>query len=634
MTSMSASSAYQQLRTQADRVWQLHTRPPRPLLTVSVATDSHAQGGDAMLRELRRQIGERGLAVDLAITGSLGVSYLQPNVTVTKPDGSAVVYGTVTPDRVGELLEAAMSTNDIVKDLALGTLAGSVAGLSPLSEHDYFKPQVRRLMALMGQIDPENIDHAIANDGYKGLDRALGMTPEAVIKEISDSTLRGRSGSDFPTGRKWDFLRTARGGPKYLVCNADEGDPGAFVNRALLEGDPHSIVEGMIICAHCTGARFGFIYIREEYPLAAARMRIALEQARAHGLLGENILGRGLNYDMRVVVGAGSYVCGEESGLLSSIQDSRGMPRIRPPYPAQAGVFGLPTDVNNVETWADASLIMRFGLDWYGAVGTPRNHSTKMFSLSGDIQRPGVLEVPLGTLTRDIIFPIGGGPFAGHEIKALQPGGPLAGIIGPTGLDLPLEPEEYRPTGTLMGGGGIVVCDETTCIVDLCIYFEWFCEDESCGRCTTCHGGTQRMNEILRRISRGEGKMSDLDLLQLLADSLKWSNCVHGQASPTPVSNSLQNFRDEILVHIQEKRCPAQVCHGLIQYEVEPAHATEAEPAAAICPTNAIKEQDGRFSIDQNLCIKCDACRALQPQVFRKIDFLTVAATPLAAAAD
>lgn len=641
--------SYGELRERSDRIWQAYARPARPHVAVNVSTDSHAVGGAATLTEIQRQVRERELAVDVGITGSIGLSYQDPTAVVTKPDGSRVLYGFLSPERVSEFLDRAVLGTGVHDALALAVLSGTAAagptgepqidaaqinpGVPPIAEHEYFRLQERRLMANMGLIDPENVDHAIANGAYSGLDRALTMEPEALVKEVLDSTLRGRSGSDFPTGRKWDFLRTARGGPKYLICNADEGDPGAFVNRALMEGDPHSVVEGMIIAAHATGASYGFIYIREEYPLSVARMRKALDDARERGLLGEKILGSGLSYDMRVVVGAGSYVCGEESGLISSIQDSRGMPRIRPPFPAQAGVFGLPTNVNNVETYADAALVLRHGLDWYGSVGTERNHSTKMFSLSGHVRRPGILEVPLGTPTGDVVLDLGGGVPEGRTLKALQPGGPLAGIIGSNGLDLPLEPEEYRPTGTLMGGGGIVVCDDSTCIVDLCIYFQWFCEDESCGRCTTCHGGTQRLTEILRRISSGEGRMSDLDLMQLLADSLRWSNCVHGQAAPTSLLNSLKNFRDEILVHIQQKRCPAQVCQGLIRYEVDPAHDAGVAEAAAICPTEAIRETNGHSFIDQDRCIKCGACRELQPEAIRVVDFQAVSPAAVAAGA-
>jgi NADH:ubiquinone oxidoreductase subunit F (NADH-binding) len=624
-------SDYSSLLSEAERIWQAFTHPQRPYIAVNVSTDSHARAAWATFAELRRLIDERKLEVDLGQTGSNGVSYLDPTLSVIQPDGSRVLFGPVPPTRAGDVLDAALGGRRAA-DVTIGALAGSVPGVPPIAEHEYFRIQVRRLMANMGLIDPTDIDHAIANGAYSGLNCALGMNDEDVIKQVLDSTVRGRSGSDFPTGRKWDFLRTARGGPKYLICNADEGDPGAFINRAVMEGDPHMLIEGMIIAAHATGASYGFIYVREEYPLCAERLRKAIDDARERGLLGEAILGSGLAFDMRVVVGAGSYVCGEESGLIASIQDDRGMPRIRPPYPAQAGVFGLPTNVNNVETYSDAALILRHGLDWYGAVGTERNHSTKMFSLSGDIRRPGVVEIPLGTPTRDLVEGLGGGVPEGRTLKALQPGGPLAGIMAPSGMDLPLEPEEYRPTGTLMGGGGIVVCDDTTCIVDLCSYFEWFCEDESCGRCTTCHGGTQRLTEILRRISNGEGRVSDINLMQLLADSLRWSNCVHGQAAPTSVLNALQNFRDEILIHIQERRCPAQVCLGLIRYEIDPALDTGLASAAEICPTNAIPERDGHYAIDQDRCIKCGACRELHPDSIRVVDFQTVPSAEAAAA--
>jgi NADH:ubiquinone oxidoreductase subunit F (NADH-binding) len=619
------------LRAEADQVWQAFTHPRRPYIAANVSTDSHASGARASFSEMRRLIDERGLAIDLGSTGSTGISYLDPTVSIIRPDGARVLYGPVPPQRAGDILDTALGGN-AAADLVIGALAGAVPGVAPLAEHEYFRIQVRRLMANMGLIDPSNIDHAIANGAYQGLDRALAMSAEEVIKEVLDSTVRGRSGSDFPTGRKWDFLRTARGGPKYLICNADEGDPGAFINRAVMEGDPHMLIEGMVVAAHATGASYGFIYIREEYPLCVERVRKAIDDARARGLLGEAILEGPLSYDMRVVVGAGSYVCGEESGLIASIEDDRGMPRIRPPYPAQAGVFGLPTNVNNVETYSDAALILRRGLGWYAAVGTERNHSTKMFSLSGDVRRPGVVEVPLGTPTRDLVVGLGGGVAQGRTLKALQPGGPLAGIMASSGLDLPLEPEEYRPTGTLLGGGGIVVCDDTTCIVDLCSYFQWFCEDESCGRCTTCHGGTQRLTEILRRIATGDGRMSDLDLMQLLADSLRWSNCVHGQAAPTSVMNALQNFREEILIHIQERRCPAHVCRGLIRYEIDASSDTGLESAAEICPTDAIAESGGHYAIDQQRCIKCGACRELHPEAVRVVDFLAIPAAEALAA--
>jgi NADH:ubiquinone oxidoreductase subunit F (NADH-binding) len=450
--------------------------------------------------------------------------------------------------------------------------------------------------------------------------RAVTMTDEAVIKETLDSGLWGRGGAAFPAGRKWDFLRGARNRPKYLTCNADEGDPGAFVNRILMESDPHLIVEGMVIAAHAGGAEYGYIYIRDEYPLAVERMKKAIEQARERGLLGRNILGSGLNYDMEVTRGAGAYVCGEETGLLSSIEDSRGMPRIKPPFPANAGVFGLPTNVNNVETYANAPLIFRHDADWFKQYGTAKNTGTKMFSFTGDITRVGCVEVPFGTSMGDLIRDNFGGTPDGRPIKAIQPGGPLAGILPASCVDLALEPEPFREQGVLMGGGGIIVCDDTTCVLDLVTYFEWFAEDESCGRCTTCHGGTQRHVEILRRISGGEGRSSDIELMELINDALRWSNCFHGQGAPAAVQSLIRHFKGELMAHIRDKRCPAQVCGGLIRYEVTPGRERDVHPAADICPTNAFREENGRYRIDQALCVRCDACRQLQPEAIEVVD--------------
>ncbi len=611
-------TAYEELRQQAEQVWRAFLRPERPRIDVAVATCSHAAGVHATLAALRAQIAARNLAVDLGVTGCNGFCFLEPLVTVTRPDGSRILYGPVRPDDVPDLLDQALT--GVCTRLAVGRLAGDDTSVPPLDEHPFMAHQVRRLMANCGVIDPENIDHYIANGGYEGLSKALQLSDEEVIKQTIASGLWGRGGAAFPAGRKWDFLRGARNRPKYMVCNADEGDPGAFVNRVLLESDPHLVIEGMIIAAHATGAEYGYIYIRDEYPLAVERCRTALAQARERGLLGRNILGSGLNYDMEVVRGAGAYVCGEETGLLSSIEDSRGMPRIKPPFPANAGVFGLPTNVNNVETYANAPLIFRHGVDWYRQCGTERNPGTKMFSVTGDIARVGCVEVPLGTKMSAILLDNFGGTPDGRPIKAIQPGGPLGGILPASCLDLALEPEPFREQGVLMGSGGLVVCDDTTCIVDLVTYFEWFAEDESCGRCTTCHGGTQRHVEILRRIAEGNGRPSDIELMGLLNDALRWSNCFHGQGAPTAVQSLLRHFRDELIAHIRDRYCPAGVCKGLIRYEVVPGHERAVAPSAAICPTAAFREEDGgRYTIDDERCIRCDACRQLQPEAIQVV---------------
>jgi NADH:ubiquinone oxidoreductase subunit F (NADH-binding) len=396
------------------------------------------------------------------------------------------------------------------------------------------------------------------------------------------------------------------------------------MDRAVMEGDPHAVIEGMAIAAHATGAAYGFMYLRHEYPLAHKRVWTAINQARERGLLGENILGSGLSFDMEVVRGAGSYVCGEETGLIASIEDSRGMPKIRPPFPAQSGVFAKPTNVNNVETYADVSLLFRDGLEKYRSAGTERNSGTKMFSLSGHIQRVGVVEVPLGTPVARLVYEIGGGLPEGRTLKAIQPGGPLAGILPADHTQgLLLEPEEFRPHNVQMGGGGIVVVDDSACIIDLCLHFERFAEEESCGRCTTCRGGTQRLVDILRRIARGEGRADDVDKMRLLADTMRYANCVHGQAAPTVVMNSIEFFMEELKAHIFEKRCPARVCKGLVRYEVA-GESDKLPEAAAICPTEAIiRSETGGYRISQERCIKCGACREIAPDAVQLVDELS-----------
>ncbi|MDZ4279043.1 MAG: NADH-ubiquinone oxidoreductase-F iron-sulfur binding region domain-containing protein, partial [Dehalococcoidia bacterium] len=573
------------------------------------------------LEALRREVQERKLDVDVGMIGETGLCWAEPLVEVRKPDGSVVLYERITPDRVPKLLDEALAGDGVCRDYAFAIAAGpDVDGVQQLSDIDFWQIQERRLIARCGVIDPENIDHYIATGGYGGLAQALEQGQEDVIKTLQASTLRGRSGSNFPTGQKWDFLRGKERAPKYLICNADEGDPGAFVNRILMESDPQSVIEGMLIAAYATGADFGFVYIRDEYPLCVERMQRAVDQARERGLVGDDVLGSGLAFDLEVWRGAGSYVCGEESGLLASLDDERGMPRIRPPYPADAGVFAQPTNVNNVETYADAALVMQRGLDFYSNVGTESNKGTKIFSISGHIPRVGVLELPLGFPLRDLYF--AAEPAAWQErrpLKAVQAGGPLTGILpGYIALKLGLEPEQFREHGALMGGGGIVFIDDTACIVDLNVMFSWFLEDESCGRCTTCHGGTQRMMEIFRRIGRGGGREDDYNKMAILGDMLEWSNCVHGSAAPTIMLRSADFFREEIDEHIANRRCPAKVCRDLIRYEIH-GKSERLPEAAEICPTDAIVEEGGAWRINER-CIKCDACREIAPEAVRIVD--------------
>jgi NADH:ubiquinone oxidoreductase subunit F (NADH-binding)/(2Fe-2S) ferredoxin len=613
-------ATYEELRARADEAWRPFAEPQRTLIKVGVATCSRTVGADETLAAIREAVSERGLEADVMVTGCWGLCYAEPLVEVVHPGKPGVLYGSLTADKVAQLVEEAVAGQGVASGLALAVLSGETAGgLPALRSLEFFAGQERRLMANCGVIDPDEIDHYIARGGYEGLARALAMKGEEVINEVLESGLWGRGGAAFPTGRKWDFLRGASVTPKYLVCNADEGDPGSFVNRNLMESDPHLVVEGMIIAGWATGASHGFIYIRDEYPLPVARMERAVEQARERGILGGDVLGSGFAFDLEVVRGAGSYVCGEETGLIASIEDARGMPKIRPPFPAQAGVFNQPSNVNNVESYANAPLIMRNGAKWYASVGSANHKGTKMFSLSGQVRRVGILEVPLGTPMDEVVMGAGGGPPEGRQLKAIQPGGPLSGIVPASDVGIPLEPEPFRERGMFMGSGGLVILDDSNCILDLAIYFEWFAEDESCGRCTTCFAGTRRLLEILKRIAAGRGRSSDPEIMRLLGDTMRYANCVHGQAAPTAVMSMFRFFEDELNEHLYNKRCPARVCRDLVRYEV--VHRSERLAAAeAVCPTRAVVPHDGGYRIDQAKCIKCDACREQAPYAIAVVD--------------
>jgi NADH:ubiquinone oxidoreductase subunit F (NADH-binding)/(2Fe-2S) ferredoxin len=612
-------TTYAELRAAADKAWAPFAEPQRPLIKVGVATCSRTVGAEGTLKALQDAVAAGTLDADVMLTGCLGACYAEPLVEVRMPGQPAVLYQEVTAEKAPALIEA-VGRGGIAAEMAFATRSEQGMGdVPPLSALPFFRGQVRRLMAQCGVTDPYEIDHYIAHGGYEGLDKALRMDREAIINEMLESGLWGRGGAAFPTGRKWDFLRTSERHPKFIVCNADEGDPGAFVNRNLMESDPHLIVEGCIIAGFASDADRAYIYIRDEYPIPVERVEHAIEDAYAKGLAGKDILGSGFDFAVEVVRGAGSYVCGDETGLLSSLEDRRGMPKIKPPFPAQAGAFGQPSNINNVESYANSPMIMRNGADWWGSLGTEKNKGTKMFSLSGKIQKVGIVEVPLGTVTRELIEMCGGVP-EGRALKAIQSGGPLAGIIPGSEVDIPLEPEPYRERGTLLGAGGFVILDDEDCIVDLCAYFEWFAEDESCGRCTTCFAGTRRAVEILNRISEGRGRVADVELLRLLANVAQNANCFHGQGAPTSVLSMLRWFEDELMEHVVRKRCPAKRCAGLIRYEV--LHQSDRLPLAeAICPTNAVvKDARGLYYIDQEKCVRCDACREQAPYAIAVVD--------------
>ncbi len=619
-------ATYEELRAAADDAWAAIANPSRTLIKVGIATCSRSVGADATLAAVRREVAARNLDADVMVAGCLGLCYAEPIVEIQHPGGPAVLYQQITADKVSELIQkAAVAKGTAAPAYGLAVVAGDgYSGIPPLKSLAFYGPQVRRLMANCGVIDPERIGHYIAHGGYEGLTKAIKLGGERVAKEVLDSGLWGRGGAAFPTGRKWEFLQGSERTPKYLICNADEGDPGSFVNRNLMESDPHLIVEGMAIAGVATGATFGYIYIRDEYPIPVERTQRAVEQAREMGLLGENILGSALSFELEVVRGAGAYVCGEETGLIASLEDRRGMPKIRPPFPAQAGVFAQPSNVNNVESYANAPMILRNGAQWYASVGSENHKGTKMFSLSGQVRRVGILEVPLGTPMSDVVLTAGGGPPEGRTLKAIQPGGPLSGIVPAGDVGIPLEPEPFKERGMFMGSGGLVLIDDSNCILDMCVYFEWFAEDESCGRCTTCFAGTRRLLEILRRMASGRGRRADLELIKLLGETMRYANCVHGQAAPTSVMSMFRFFEEELLEHVERKRCPAKVCRGLIRYEV--LHQSDLLPLAeAICPTQAVVRDNGAYRIDQSKCIKCGACREQAPYGIAVVDEFALA---------
>ena len=555
--------------------WAAEQASGRIRIMVTHDTSSVARGADETIAKLRSAVDSKQLVADIGITGSWGFCWMEPCVSVRTAAGThTILYANITPDRVDHFIANVAAGKDM-PELALGVMEGNpTADIPLLVDHPFMQGQVRRLMANIGRTDPENIDHYIANDGYAGFGKALEMDAEAIVKEMLDSGLGGRAGAGFPTGRKWDFLRSATTSPRYLVCNADEGDPGAWVNRVLLEGDPQMIIEGMLIAALASHADEGYIYIRYEYPLAFSRMKKAVEQAYAKGLLGKDILGTGKSFEMVVFLGAGSYVCGDETGLINSIDGYRGMPRIKPPFPAQAGLWNKPTNVNNVESYANAPMIMRNGAHWWSSVSEAKEKGTKMFTFSGSVNWAGCVEIPFGPTIGQVIDQWCGGMRPGLELKGFQPGGPLSGLCTANrSLTLTLDP--YRELGLFLGGGGIVFFDQNTCVVDMCNFFLAFCEDESCGRCTTCHGGTQRAVEAIRRIQAGGGRDVDLQNIDLLVGTMFWSNCFHGQFAMTTVKTAVKAFPEEWREHIFDKRCRAGVCRDLQSGIVHRAPVTE-----------------------------------------------------------
>jgi NADH:ubiquinone oxidoreductase subunit F (NADH-binding)/NAD-dependent dihydropyrimidine dehydrogenase PreA subunit/(2Fe-2S) ferredoxin len=576
---------------------------------ISSATCGLAFGAKKLVETVKNEIETQNLQdeIDLRVTGCLGFCEREPILLVYPHN---IFYPRPPLEKVPEIITESVMKGNPVPEL-LYTDPATEQKIITENEIPFYQKQKRLLFKNNKEIDPTSITDYIKVGGYQALAKAVGtMTPSEIIAEVEKSGLRGRGGAGFPTGTKWKFCRNAAGDTKYVICNADEGDPGAFMDRSLLESNPHSVLEGIIIGAYAIGASKGFIYIREEYPLAVNRLTIAIEQAQKYGFLGENILGSSFSFDIEISKGAGAFVCGEETALMASIEGKVGEPKQKPPYPAEKGLWGNPTNINNVKTWANVPIIVDKGADWYSKIGTKTSKGTMIFSLVGKINNTGLVEVPMGITLKELVYDIGGGIPNGKKLKAIQTGGPSGGCIPASMIDLTVDYESLTEAGSIMGSGGMIVMDENTCMVDVARYFVNFLKDESCGKCTPCREGLYQMYEILDRICNGEGKEEDLDTLEDLAYIMKEASlCMLGGTAPNPVLTTLRFFKDEYIAHIKDKTCPAGVCKPLIEYHINPDVCTGCGICEKSCPQNAISSTDDKIRvINTDNCIKCGVC--------------------------
>ncbi len=600
------------LRESAKSVWREFSDGSKTRILVGAATCGRAAGASALMDEIKKECENLGISdkVDLHETACIGLCYAEPLVEIKSPGAPSVLYSKVSPKDIPVLMSEHVAGGRPVVSKAEAAMSDEpYEGITPFKEHPMIKLQHRIVLRNCGVIDPSSFEHYVARGGYEGFERALSMKPEDVIEEVKASGLRGRGGAGFSTGMKWGFARASQSKDKYIICNADEGDPGAFMDRSVLEGDPHSVIEGMMIAAYAIGANRGYIYVRSEYPLAIERLKLAIEQAERAGLLKRELPG-GFNFEIKIKKGSGAFVCGEETSLMASIEGVRAMPRPKPPFPAVSGLFKKPTNINNVETLAAVSSIMRDGAASYAALGSEKSKGTKTFSLAGKIERTGLIEVPLGTRLGDIIEKIGGGCSDGKAFKAVQTGGPSGGCLTKEHFDLPVDYENLGAAGSIIGSGGMVVMNEDSCMVEVAKYFVNFTESESCGKCVPCRMGTQHCHRLLEKITSGEGEMEDIERLKKIAFTMKQSSlCGLGQTAPNPILTTLRYFEDEYVAHIKDKKCPAKACSKMVHFSVDAEKCRGCTMCARACPTGAASGSPKKVhSIDGEKCISCGAC--------------------------
>ncbi len=611
--------SFDDVRKQAIAQKEALEKSEKVRILVGTATCGRAAGAMAVMEVMEKELSRLGIDANIMQVGCIGLCFAEPIVDIIKPNRPRISYGSVNSESIVQIIEDYIVNDNPRPDLALGTIGdGTVEGIPQLFELPVLKPQVRLALRNCGHIDPADIMQYIANDGYSGFLRAITMDPKEVIDEIGKSGLRGRGGAGASTGFKWERLWEQPSEEKYIICNADEGDPGAFMDRALLEGDPHAVLEGMLIGGYATKANHAYIYCRAEYPLAIERLETALAQMSEIGLLGDNILGTDFCYDIKIKEGAGAFVCGEETALIASIEGKRGMPRSRPPFPAASGLWGKPTNVNNVETWGNVSAILQKGADWYAEYGTEKSKGTKTFALAGKVVRTGLIEVPMGILLGEIINGIGGGIANNKQFKAVQTGGPSGGCLPANLIDLEVDYEHLAEAGSIVGSGGMVVADEDTCMVDMARFFLTFVQSESCGKCVPCRVGTRQMLAILERICAGEGRPDDVERLEKMAGLIKSTAlCALGGTAPNPVLTTIRYFRHEYEAHINEKRCPALACNSLVNYFILPEKCQGCGICLRNCPVEAIRGDRRMIHIiDQDKCTKCGTCFNMCPERF------------------